>query len=153
MDHDLVRVLKSIELFHNLNDSQLTRIADRSKRETYDDGEMIIRQGAPGDSMFVIVSGQVVIGRINGDEVFHPVLYLGQGQVFGEVALLDQGVRSASVAADQNATVVHAIDRTAFLNLCREDTALGFTVMKNLATDLAFKLRHSNAGKDAAAGR
>ncbi len=152
MDHDLIRVLKSIELFHDLNEAQLARIAEISQRETYDEGALIIQQGAPGDSMYVIASGQVVIGRINGDNAFHPVLYLGQGQVFGEVALLDQGARSASVAADQNATVVHAIDRQAFLELCRTDTALGYTVMRNLATDLAFKLRHNNAGKDAAAG-
>ena len=150
MEHDLVNVLKTIELFHSLSEPQLTRIAAISRREAYDEGAMIIRQHTPGDCLYVISAGQVVIGRVDGGNVFHAVLYLGEGQVFGEVALLDQGARSASVAADQNETIVHAIDRDEFLQLCHEDSALGFVVMKNLATDLAFKLRHSNAGKDAA---
>ncbi|MFN8530619.1 MAG: cyclic nucleotide-binding domain-containing protein [Anaerolineae bacterium] len=147
----LVHILKRIELFHDLTDAQLERIAAISRRETYDEGALILNQNAPGDSMYVIAEGQVVVGRTYADGTFQPVIYLGEGQVFGEVALLDQGARSASVAADQENTVVHAVSRDAFLDLCRQDTALGFILMKNLATDLAFKLRHRNAN-DAAGG-
>ena len=142
---DILPVLQHIELFHELSADQLERIAAISRREVYQQGDLIFNQNTPGDSLYVITQGQVEVGRMHDDGEFQPFLYLGQGQIFGEVALLDQGTRSATVLADIDGTVVHAISRDAFLALCRQDTALGFIVMKNLATDLAFKLRHRNA--------
>ncbi len=144
---DVMRVLRRIELFHTVTDEQLTRIAAICRLEEYNEGEVILKQDSPGDTMYVIAQGQVEVGRVDEEGDFFPFVYLGDGQVFGEVALLDHGRRTASVRADVDGTVVHAIDRDAFLSLCREDTALGFAVMFNLATDLAFKLRHNSAGE------
>jgi CRP-like cAMP-binding protein len=65
------------------------------------------------------------------------------------MALIDYGRRSATVRSITNHTVVDAISRDAFYNLCNEDKAIGYVVMKNLAVDLSFKLRHRNLDPNA----
>jgi CRP-like cAMP-binding protein len=60
------------------------------------------------------------------------------------MALLDQGVRSASVVAIEEETELYAISADAFVNLCQQDTAIGYIMMRNMALDLSFKLRHKN---------
>lgn len=141
---DLLSTLKSIELFKGLNDSQLTRLTAISQRESFDEGDVILKQDAAGDRMYIIVKGQVVINVFDGKGNSRLALYLGEGQVFGEVALLDYGGRSATVTADEDGTVVYAIARDSFDNLCMSDHLLGYLVMRNLALDLSFKLRHRN---------
>ncbi|MEP6988793.1 MAG: cyclic nucleotide-binding domain-containing protein, partial [Chloroflexota bacterium] len=61
-----------------------------------------------------------------------------------EMALLDQGSRSASVLAIEEQTELYVIDADAFVNLCQQDTAIGYIMMRNMALDLSFKLRHKN---------
>jgi CRP-like cAMP-binding protein len=60
------------------------------------------------------------------------------------MALVDQGPRSATVRSISDNTVVLAIDRQGFVDLCERDNHLGYVVMRNMAADLSFKLRHRN---------
>jgi CRP-like cAMP-binding protein len=144
---ELLHTMKSIELFQGLDDSQLQRIADISRRETFNQGQIILRQDAAGgDKMYIIAQGQVEISVQDPKGNSRLALYLGEGQVFGEVALLDYGSRSATVTADEDGTVVYALARDSFDNLCMSDHLLGYLVMRNLALDLTFKLRHRNTG-------
>jgi CRP-like cAMP-binding protein len=69
---------------------------------------------------------------------------MGVGQLIGEMALLDQGPRSATLRAVSNPTALHVIQRQDFINLCQHDTHIGYIVMRNLANDLSFKLRLRN---------
>jgi CRP-like cAMP-binding protein len=66
---------------------------------------------------------------------------LRRGQSFGEVALVDQGLRSASARAAGDDTRLLAIPRTKLMILCDSDPALGYRLMHNLAADLAMKMR------------
>jgi CRP-like cAMP-binding protein len=140
----LIDILSTVELFSGLNREQLGRIASISRQETFRTDDTIFRQGSQGDRLYLVAEGQVEI-RFNdtrgGD---HAVLYLGTGQLFGEMALLDRGARSASVIAVQDGTVVYSITSGDFMALCEADTAIGFVMMRNLALDLSFKLRHKN---------
>jgi glutaminase len=138
--------MKSIELFRGLDDAQLERLTAISRRETFNAGDTILRQDAAGDTMYIITEGQVEISVQDPKGKSRLALYLGEGQVFGEVALLDYGSRSATVTADEDGTVVYSIARDSFDNLCMSDHLLGYLVMRNLALDLSFKLRHRNTG-------
>jgi len=60
------------------------------------------------------------------------------------MALIDRGKRSATVRCSQNNTVLHSIQGDAFTALCEENTAIGYVIMRNMAVDLSFKLRHRN---------
>ncbi|MBI5668718.1 MAG: cyclic nucleotide-binding domain-containing protein [Chloroflexi bacterium] len=141
---ELVEILKGVELCRGLDAQQLGRLAAISHREEYNADQPIFDQGTHGEKMYVITRGEVEI-RIKDGKGGKPIsLYLGQGQIFGEMALLDQSDRSASVIACQNNTVVYSISSDDFLNLCTSDTALGYIMMRNMAMDLSFKLRHRN---------
>lgn len=140
----LVDILKGTELFRGLNAEQLERLAAISHKETYTADQVIFDQGTPGEKMYVITQGEVEIRVKNGKGSKHTTLYLGRGQIFGEMALLDQSDRSAAVIAMHEHTVVYSISSSDFLNLCTSDTALGYVMMRNLAMDLSFKLRHRN---------
>ncbi len=141
----LLDLVRAVGLFNGLTDVQLQRLIDISQEECYDDGDVIFRQDSDGDKMYLIREGQVeILIRRSPGEPERSEVFLGRGQVFGEIALLDYGSRSATVQCCRNDTVLHAISRDAFTALCSADTAIGYIMMRNLASDLAFKLRHRN---------
>jgi CRP-like cAMP-binding protein len=140
----LTDLMKGIELFHGLNQTQLQRLADISQQETYNEGEVIVAIDSPGSEMYIITEGQVEIDASPESTARRALVYLGEGQIFGEMALLDGGPRSATVSSAQDGTIVYKLSREAFLSLCQQDTALGYAMMRNIALDLSFKLRHYN---------
>ena len=141
---DILQVIKQIEIFHGLTDVQLRELSQITEREAYKNGDTIIEQDTPGDSMFIIAQGQVEVLKRDAEGEMQTALFLGEGQVFGELALLDQGLRTATIVADEDPTILYTLKRDSFEGLCRADTALGYQMMRNLALDMAFKLRHTN---------
>lgn len=139
---ELLDIMKRVELFRGMDDSQLQQVADISTRESYDRGAVIFEQNTAGDRMYVIGDGQVEISMRNRDGDSRTAAYLGMGQVFGEMALIDDSTRSAAVIAVGDATVVYAIPSKDFIDLCKSDPAIGYILMRNIAQDLSFKLRH-----------
>lgn len=139
---DLMNIMKRVELFQGLDEGQLQRLSQISHKEQHPRGTTIFEQDSPGDKMYIVSNGQVEVRVRDGKGSSRAVLYLGEGQVFGEMALIDSGKRSASVVAVDNDTTVYSIPSSEFTNLCRTDTAIGYVMMRNLALDLSFKLRH-----------
>jgi CRP-like cAMP-binding protein len=141
---ELVQVLAGVALCSGLSPSQLASLAAISHREVYNTDAVIFSQNDPGKKMYLITRGQVEIRLNDGAGGNHATIYLGQGQIFGEMALLDQGSRSASVLAIEDETELYAISSDEFVALCQQDTAIGYIIMRNMALDLSFKLRHKN---------
>ena len=77
----------------------------------------------------------------NNDPV--TIATLRRGQSFGEIALVDQGLRSASAKTIQENTRLLIIDRDKLMAACEEYPELGYRLMQNLAADLALKIRSS----------
>jgi CRP/FNR family cyclic AMP-dependent transcriptional regulator len=141
----LLDLMRAVALFNGLIDEQLQRLLDISQEEIFYDEDIIFEQGAEGDKLYFISEGQVEIRiRVNPREPERSQVYLGRGQIFGEMALLDLGKRSATVKCSQDETVLRSITNEAFTDLCTSDTAIGYVIMRNMAMDLSFKLRHQN---------
>ena len=138
----VVDLLKRSALFTGLSDDELASVAKICTRQEHPAGGVIIKQGDTGDEMYIIEQGQVEI-VVMGTRPETPVVVLGNGQVFGEMSLLDFGFRSATARAAVP-TMVQVIREDAFSSLCEQDHHIGFVVMRNLAADLSFKLRHRN---------
>jgi CRP-like cAMP-binding protein len=147
---DLVELFRSVELFDGLDDGQLARLAAISRASAYGKDQTIFAQGQPGDTIYIVREGfvEVIIGHgADSPESPKSIINLGAGQVFGEMALVDRGLRSATVRSVTDRTVVDGLQRDAFMQVCESDTDLGFTVMRNLSADLSFKLRHRNLSR------
>lgn len=143
---EITQLLKYSSLFRGLNETQLQRVAALARSEIYNAHDLIFSQDTPGDKMYIVGQGQVEVRVRDENGQPHSALYLGQGQIFGEMALIDQGTRSASVIAAQNQTTVYYIVSEDFSALCQQDTGIGYIMMRNIALDLSFKLRHQNFG-------
>jgi CRP/FNR family cyclic AMP-dependent transcriptional regulator len=144
MQTDLMKLLKGVELFAGLNDEQLDRLTKIVRMVEYKDGDTIFARGEPGSHLYVISEGQVkVVLREDATDAKGGV-YLGRGQIFGEMALIDYGERSATIRCGSSRAVLAVMEREEFERLCASDTAIGYQVMRNMASDLSFKLRHRN---------
>lgn len=141
---DLTQLLKRVSLFRGLNTTQLEQVAALTEEEHFNLHDTIFSQGNPGSKMYLIGKGQVEIQVNDTQGQTHSALILGEGQVFGEMALLDQGERSATVIALADDTLVYILKEPDFTALCKADTAIGYVMMRNLALDLSFKIRHQN---------
>jgi CRP-like cAMP-binding protein len=144
--------LRRVEILTGLTDEQLARIADICKEKVYDAGDIIVREREPSNEIYIIDSGSTEVqlsgSHITAETLVAPgpqaIISLGQGQIFGEMALIDMGLRSATVCCTVDGTRVYVISRDDFVRLCEQDTDIGYLVMRNLAADLSFKLRHRN---------
>jgi len=97
----------------------------------YNSGEIIVRQGDVGECMYFIQSGKVeVIRESDGKEV--KLAELGQGEFFGEMALFEKGVRSATVRPLGEVRVL-SVDKRLFLRKIHEDPALAFRIMQRMS--------------------
>ncbi|MEJ2304985.1 MAG: cyclic nucleotide-binding domain-containing protein [Anaerolineales bacterium] len=96
--------------------------------KTYQDGENIVRQGEMGDCMYVIQEGQVeIICENNGEEVCLAIRKAGE--FFGEMAIFERTVRSATVRALGPARIL-TIDKRKFLRRIQEDPTLAFRIVE-----------------------
>jgi len=144
-------LLQRSELFSGLTPEQIEQIAALGREVVYNASAVVISEGDPSDEMYVIGNGmvEVLVSRgtipdVPGPPQLTPIVRLGQGQLFGEMALVDRGARSATVRCVEDGTVLHVIPRQAFWALCDGDHHIGYIVMRNVASDLSFKLRHRN---------
>jgi CRP/FNR family transcriptional regulator, cyclic AMP receptor protein len=142
---DLKQVLQTVDLFEGLTGAEIDKVAKICTEMRYRKGQTIAREGDMGDELFIITEGfvEVLLGE-RPSSVARVVVSLGVGQIIGEMALIDQGPRSASVRATSEPTVVQTIRRKSFEDLCQQDTRIGYMVMRNLAADLSFKMRQRN---------
>lgn len=143
---ELREMLGQVELFEGLDDSELDLIAAVCDERTLSAGEVVAKQGEPGNELYVIWDGlvEVVHEETPQDTTPRTVVNLGQGQLFGEMALVDLGPRSATVRVVSDRATLQAIDRESFNEVCETHHRLGYVVMRNMAADLSFKLRHQH---------
>ena len=138
----LIELLKNVALFDGLSEGELEAVANLCAEQSYPAGGIVIQQGDMGEELFVIQKGQVEI-IVMGTRPERPLVVLGEGQILGEMSLLDYGFRSATGRATVP-TIVQIIQGKDFTDLCDRDHHIGYVVMRNLAADLSFKLRHRN---------
>jgi CRP/FNR family transcriptional regulator, cyclic AMP receptor protein len=142
---DIKQVLRQVELFDGLSEDELNQVVTICTSKELHAGDILIHQGEQGDELYIVTEGsvEVVLSDAQQQEK-RVVVNLGAGQIFGEIALLDQGPRSASVRATAEPTGVQSIHHNDFNDLCAQNNHIGYVVMRNMAADLSFKLRHRN---------
>ena len=140
---DLRNILRGAMLFASLTDEELEQVAAICHERSLKKGEVLAEQGTPGDELYIVTEGFMEVSLESGD-ASHTVVNLGLGQIIGEMSLVDQGPRSATVRAISDPATVQVIKRDDFETLCEQNNRIGYIVMKDIAADLSFKLRHRN---------
>jgi CRP-like cAMP-binding protein len=147
----VTELLKRSELFAGLTPDQVEHIAALGQEETHTAGKVIIREGDPSSEIYVICNGMVevevstvTIPDVPGPPQLSSIVRLGQGQMFGEMGLVDRGARSATVRCVEDGTTLCTISHQDLWALCDGDHHIGYIIMRNIASDLSFKLRHRN---------
>lgn len=97
----------------------------------YADGEIIVRQGEPGTCMYVIQSGSVVVLDESGGQELE-LATLKAGDFFGEMAIFDREVRSATIRARGEARVL-TIDRRTLMRRIQNDPTIAFNLLQTLS--------------------
>ncbi|MGQ5523914.1 Crp/Fnr family transcriptional regulator [Chitinimonas sp. PSY-7] len=123
--------LKQIPLFFGLSDEELSHVEASAASRTYAKGTIIINEGEAGSSMFLLVQGRmkVYVSDVNGKEYILAVL--GPGEYVGELALLDDEPRTASVETEDQCTFL-VIQKEDFLALLHNHPHIQFKVLVNL---------------------
>lgn len=148
-----INILQQVDIFDELPQEHLKKLAAVCREvKCQGVGEVIVRENTPSDELYIIVAGRVnievspemLLGKASDSPDPTTIATLLPGETFGEIGLVDQGLRSASVRTATEETHLLAIGREDLLRLCEEDHHLGYLLMRNIATDLAFKIRNTD---------
>lgn len=147
---NLVNFLKQSDIFYQFTPTQLELVANLCQEVEFDINQTVFQENSSSKELYVIVQGEVdilinrgVTGSLsNKSETV--IARLRRGQSFGEVALVDEGLRSASARAVQKDTRLLVIPRDKIIMLCETYPQLGYRLMYNLAADLAMKIRNTD---------
>ncbi len=127
--------LVKVPLFHSLSDRQQKQLENRFITRQYKPGEAIVVQGKGGAGLFVIVSGraEAVVESMDGAKTV--VNAFEAADFFGEIALLDDGPRTASVIAKED-TECKVLSRADFIAIMKDDADMGVAISAELAKRL-----------------
>jgi CRP-like cAMP-binding protein/anti-anti-sigma regulatory factor len=131
-----------IGLFADFAPAELSALSRKFRRETYAAGKSVFHEGDAGDELFLIARGSAsVFIRQPGHDI--RLATLAAGTVFGELALLDEGRRSASVVADEE-LVCYGLTKTDFAALAKEAPTIAIRLVSALGRELSARLRAAN---------
>lgn len=139
--------LRKVEILSGLSNEDLARMAAICKAVRVADDRAIFEEGDTGDELFVIHEGSVHVKittrNDSGEQTQSTINTLYPGQCFGELVLVNGGSRTATVISAETTTLI-VMREPDFRALCDTSPQIGYIVMRNLAQDLAYKLRSSN---------
>lgn len=147
---EIITFLKQADIFYQFTQTQLELVANICQEKTFFSGETIFEENSANKELYVIVQGEVNIlinpGLVSADvdKQKAPIATLRRGQSFGEIALVDEGLRSATAQAKSTETRLLVIPRDKLIMLCETYPQLGYRLMYNLAADLSMKIRNTD---------
>ena len=125
-----VEVLRRVPLLADLDDDELSQVALLFKERHFRAGETVVKEGAEGAAFFLIESGSVTVA-VRGAERAS----LGPGDHFGEIALIDEGVRSATLTATTD-LVCYGLTLWEFRPLMVENGEICWKILQSVAKKL-----------------
>ncbi|MBN1828666.1 MAG: cyclic nucleotide-binding domain-containing protein [Deltaproteobacteria bacterium] len=145
--------LAQTNLLKNVSEEKIAEFASICRKVIFKKGDVIVREGDIGDTMYMIVEGTVEVARTLvfedldeknplGNKVFAK-LSAKDHAVFGEISLLESSPRTATITALTD-SFFYEIKRADFLRLARKDSELGFQIIYNVATVLGARLRKAD---------
>ncbi|MCZ6473572.1 MAG: pentapeptide repeat-containing protein [SAR324 cluster bacterium] len=134
------KLKENVVFFQNFNDGELLALLKSTQREVFEDNEVVFKEGARGDKMYIIISGSVRIARNIGRNQEEVLVTLESGSLFGEMGPIDQSPRSAK-ATSLGETILLSLRESI---LRQNSMGLAYKLFKNFSVMLAERLRTTN---------
>jgi CRP/FNR family cyclic AMP-dependent transcriptional regulator len=150
---DEIDFLKKFDVFQDLEEEEIKQLVKNARKLSFKNGEAIINEGETGSSMYILLKGEVQIIRTlcitlpdeqcaENDKVLSHFKE-DQHVIFGEVGLLQQEQRSATIRALSNSTILE-LSSDDFFDFAQKYPELGFKVLLRISRNLCNYLRKSN---------
>jgi CRP-like cAMP-binding protein len=133
-----MEALRKVPLFAGLSDADLERLARQMKERRFPAGSAVTSEGAGGAGFFVIIDGNATV--VVGDE---ERASLGPGDHFGEIALIDEGMRSASITANTD-LLCYGMTAWEFRPFIEEHPDVAWVMLQTLARRLRDAQAHEH---------
>lgn len=134
-----MKYLRNVALFRHLNDYQLKIIHNMCTKESFQAGSLLFRERELGETFYIVISGSVKLFTSSADGQEKILAVVGAGESFGELALIDQGTRSAS-AQTLEESVLYCLRRDHFMTLLKAN----FDITQGILIELCTRLRETN---------
>lgn len=135
-------LLRGCPLFYELYDEEMERLVKYCNVFTFEPGTTIIKDGSEGQEILILLSGTAWVEKATSAGIVR-VTTINQGDVFGELVLVDERVRSADVVAE-TACYVLEIKYESIFELFKKEPKIFGLIMLNVSRLLAKRLRNSN---------
>lgn len=129
-EHDIVGLLAKVPLFSGCSQKELEAIAASGKEITHAPGAVVAREGESGLGFFLILDGEATV-----DVGGQPKAKLGPGDAFGEISLLDEGPRTATVKAETELSLL-GVPAWTFKGLLEQHPTMAIKLLKTMAQRL-----------------
>ena len=122
--------------------AEIAALERHLERVTWPAGHVIFRQGDPGTALFLVTRGRASVQISQAGTTIRLVTFV-PGTVFGELAILDGGLRAATIVADEE-VVAYSLSSHAFAVLRETEPAAAIKLLAALGRELSFRLRSAN---------
>lgn len=129
--------------FRSLSSEELAGVEAVMTAKAFPDGHVFVREGEPGDALFLIIEGEVIATRRDADGNSDVLARMGSGDLFGLLALIDEGPRAATCTAFGE-VIAATLPRRRFLKLYHSQAPAAYTFQFMLARQLVRDVRAMN---------
>ena len=127
--------LEQCNLFSSLSAAEMDRVRRAAQEKSFTAGQVVFKEGDVGDGIYLVKSGQVQITTPVGHDNRRPISQVGAGEMFGEMAVMDNETRSATAMTEQE-TVAYFIPREEMLEMLEHSPTLSVSLVREISRRL-----------------
>ncbi len=136
-------ILAELDFFSDLDYTSLSQLSNLFEERIFNYNDRIFEEDSLGQSMLVIISGEVRITQVSEDSSEEALIILKKGNLFGEMALIEEMPRSATAIAHSNCVILE-INRDKFVNFINKNPENGVKILWKLTKTLSSRLRETD---------
>jgi CRP-like cAMP-binding protein len=140
---ELTLILRNVELFRDLSDEDLKKVAAIGSIRKHKKGDIIFKEDTKGEELFIVLTGSIAINKNIAGGRKRNLGNLKGGEVFGEISLFDTEPRSADAEATEDTEVI-VLPNSKFLDLLKDNCQLANSIQKKVIAVLCQRLRKTD---------
>lgn len=142
-DAFIIEILENVSIFEGLTTRALKELGTLFEEKIFNNGEIIFKENSIGSSMMVITSGEVRVSQETGPDGEEALIILKKGDLFGEMALLEDLPRTANVIAHSNVILLE-VSREKFLDFLENNSNAGVKILLKMSQIISSRLRETD---------